>query len=69
MGLAVLLDHVKALLDGFGVFLGLHAVGEGYGGDVDATRKDTIDFRFIFCTHATCRNQYVVPKTNIRNGT
>ena len=36
MGPVVLFDHVKALLDYFGVFLGLRATGEGGGGDVSA---------------------------------
>ena len=36
LGLAVLFDHVEALLDYFGAFLGLLATGEEDGGDIDA---------------------------------
>ena len=36
MGLAVLFDYVEALLNDFGMFLGLSATREGDGGDVNA---------------------------------
>ena len=36
MGSAVLFDHVEALLNNFGAFLGLGATGEGDGNDADA---------------------------------
>ena len=36
VGPALLFDHVEALLDNFGAFLGLHATVEGDSGDIDA---------------------------------